>query len=328
MKILVVDDDPVIREILAEILSAYGFSSCRFAASGKEALEIVQEEFSPFDCFLLDIQMPEMTGIQLTAKLRKKTDYQITPIVMITAINDRNYVDNAFSAGATDYINKPFDIGELQARLKLIESLVNERRNKVSLSTRNFQKSNRKVKRADLKSPLHISDIDGAIDYLAMENYLLQMSRMSLFGSCVFGVAIQDGSRIFSDLNEIEFQFIIADVMEAISDCLKPHKFMITHVGCGTFACVRDSGRSFISKDLLRDIMTRLSEMNLHHNNGSPIIIRVTISEPIQLDLKSPKATVHALISAAANAEAEAEDPGHVPPSSAPFSLASIMGRN
>jgi CheY-like chemotaxis protein len=90
---------------------------------------------SGFDCFILDVQMPGMDGIELCRQIRAIEVYKDTPIIMNTAVADRDYIDAAFAAGATDYLTKPVDEVEVKARLGVIEQLVTERlRSQIALS--------------------------------------------------------------------------------------------------------------------------------------------------------------------------------------------------
>jgi len=93
MKILVVDDDEVIRHILVETLAISGFPDVTVAESGKEALEIVASTKTPFNCLLLDIQMPDMDGISLCRALRSTPGYSRAPIIMVTAMTEKRYID-------------------------------------------------------------------------------------------------------------------------------------------------------------------------------------------------------------------------------------------
>lgn len=314
MKILAIDDDAIIRELLYEILTAIGYTSVSFASSGHEALEILEAEEEPFDCLLLDIQMPEMDGITLVSLLRSSVKYARTPILMITAMSDRKYVDNAFAAGATDYINKPFNIGELHARLKLIEDLVIERKQIQDRSTVRWADSNDfPMAAADTTERLHIEDVDSVIDYLSLENYMLQMSRASLFGNCVFGVAIKDSQHLFQGISKYEFNFAITDVAEAISDCLKPYRFFVAHAGGGDFACIRDVGRSFDRHEFEMSVAERLRDMELYYCEGRPMVIHLAASEPIQLDWRSSRSSVNALLESVGNAERYANSPAITP---------------
>ncbi|MBB3995181.1 CheY-like chemotaxis protein [Sulfitobacter undariae] len=307
MKILAVDDDEIIRELLSEILNALGYASVVLAESGQEALDILEATTDPFDCLLFDIQMPGMDGISLVSQLRNTVEYARTPILMITAMADRKYVDSAFAAGATDYITKPFDIQELDSRLKLIDALVTERKQQQDRNPVNWSGADNAIMNpADTSQRLHIVDVDGVIDYLSLENYLLQMSRAALFGNCVFSVAVKDAKHIFRGASQYEFQFAMTDVAEAISDCLKPFKFFVAHAGEGDFACVRDTGRSFDQKEFQTAVAQRLREMDLYYCDGRPMVLHAVVSEPVQLDWRSSRSSVNALLKTLQNAESEA----------------------
>jgi CheY-like chemotaxis protein len=85
-------------------------------------LELIDAVVSGFDCFILDVQMPGMDGIELCGQIRAIEVYKDTPIIMNTAVADRDYIDAAFAAGATDYLTKPVDEVEVKARLGVIEN--------------------------------------------------------------------------------------------------------------------------------------------------------------------------------------------------------------
>ena len=126
MKILAVDDDEIMLELLATATLAAGYDDVTLATSGVEALQILEESITPFDCFLLDIAMPKMNGIQLCKKIREYKIYDKTPIIMITAITETESAEHAFEAGATDYVAKPFDIFELGHRIKIAETHIED----------------------------------------------------------------------------------------------------------------------------------------------------------------------------------------------------------
>jgi EAL domain-containing protein (putative c-di-GMP-specific phosphodiesterase class I)/PleD family two-component response regulator len=115
-RVVVVDDDPGMRLLLRETLSAAGFNVV-VAASGKEAINLCAE-FLP-DLVLLDINMPVMNGIEACAEIRKSDDRQF-PIVMVTSVDDAMSIQRAFQAGASDFILKPVRWPLFQRRLDSI----------------------------------------------------------------------------------------------------------------------------------------------------------------------------------------------------------------
>ena len=113
-KILIVDDDQNICEILEFNLKNEGFEvECVFSA--ESALEIVTNEFS---LILLDVMMAGMSGYKMAEKLRSEGNS--VPIVFLTAKDTENDMLTGFSVGGDDYISKPFSIKEVIARIKAI----------------------------------------------------------------------------------------------------------------------------------------------------------------------------------------------------------------
>jgi CheY-like chemotaxis protein len=117
MKILAVDDDEFILETLSMLVIKAGYAEIETATSAGAALERITSSSESFQCILLDIQMPVMDGIEFCDLLRRLPDYADCPIIMITAMTDKLYIAQAYEAGATDYIIKPFDVNALSARL-------------------------------------------------------------------------------------------------------------------------------------------------------------------------------------------------------------------
>jgi two-component system, OmpR family, response regulator MprA len=115
MRVLIVDDDRSLREALRRTLTLGGFETVS-AGSGEEALAQVAEA-SP-DALVLDVGLPDLDGLEVCRRLREAGNR--VPVLMLTArdaIEDR--IDG-LDAGADDYLVKPFDVGELKARLRAL----------------------------------------------------------------------------------------------------------------------------------------------------------------------------------------------------------------
>ena len=124
MRILAVDDDPIILDLLKFLMVQIGGHRLITVSGAKEALEEVSKPGQPpFDCFLLDIDMPGMNGIELCELLRKHSLYQNCPILMITNMDQRKFVYEAFAAGATDYLTKPIELNEIRTRIDRVSNL-------------------------------------------------------------------------------------------------------------------------------------------------------------------------------------------------------------
>ncbi|MBL7140111.1 MAG: response regulator [Planctomycetes bacterium] len=114
-KILVVDDYPANVKLLERNLQAAGYETVA-ANDGQEALEKVQAE-KP-DLILLDIMMPKIDGFEVCRRLRADEATAVIPIIMVTALKETEDRIRGLEAGADDFISKPFDRGELLARVK------------------------------------------------------------------------------------------------------------------------------------------------------------------------------------------------------------------
>ncbi|MFA7081044.1 MAG: response regulator transcription factor [Bacteroidales bacterium] len=129
-KILIVDDDKNICEILEFNLKNEGFD-IEIAFSAEEALKKLSTQFS---LILLDIMMSGMSGYKMAEKLR--TEGNQTPIIFLTAKDTENDMLTGFSVGCDDYISKPFSIKEVIARIKAVL----KRKNNLSTENREVSK--------------------------------------------------------------------------------------------------------------------------------------------------------------------------------------------
>lgn len=111
-RILLVEDDPSIREVTAIGLAAAGFVVTA-AADGLEALDRFRD--GPFDLVLLDIMLPRLDGYEVCRQIRRTSTI---PVVMLTARADTMDVVVGLEAGADDYVRKPFEVPELIARVR------------------------------------------------------------------------------------------------------------------------------------------------------------------------------------------------------------------
>ncbi|MBF0410922.1 MAG: response regulator [Candidatus Riflebacteria bacterium] len=111
--VLIVDDTPANLKVLCEMLKGRGFK-VRPVPSGKLALQAAEKEIP--DIILLDIMMPEMDGYEVCRKLKENSKLKDVPIIFISALNDTKDIVKALTAGGVDYITKPFQFEEVNAR--------------------------------------------------------------------------------------------------------------------------------------------------------------------------------------------------------------------
>jgi len=124
-RILIVDDLPKNIQVLGKLLSSKS-RAIAYATSGVEALRLVKEQ--DFDLILLDIMMPEMNGYEVCTELKKSTQIAEIPIIFLTAKTEPGEIVKGFECGANDYITKPFNTAELQARVKTQLELIKSRK--------------------------------------------------------------------------------------------------------------------------------------------------------------------------------------------------------
>jgi PAS domain S-box-containing protein len=113
--LLVVDDDPINRDMLSRRLVRSGFT-VDTAASGREALDYVASR--PTELVLLDVQMPEMSGMEVLQEIRRTRPSSVLPVLMVTAKDQSEDIVSALACGADDYITKPVDFPVALARIR------------------------------------------------------------------------------------------------------------------------------------------------------------------------------------------------------------------
>jgi two-component system phosphate regulon response regulator PhoB len=113
--VLLVEDEPAQREVLAYNLEAEGFVVQR-ATNGEEALMLVAE--NPPDLILLDWMMPHVSGLEVCRRLKMRAETRAIPIIMLSARSEEVDKVRGLETGADDYVIKPYSIIELMARLR------------------------------------------------------------------------------------------------------------------------------------------------------------------------------------------------------------------
>jgi CheY-like chemotaxis protein len=263
MKILAVDDDPDFMGVFKTVLEGLGYTDLTTASSGQEALELISGSVSGFDCFILDVQMPGMDGIELCGQIRALDSYKDAPIIMNTAVADRDYIDAAFAAGATDYLTKPVDEVEVKARLGVIEKLVTERlRSQIALSHPGIDVFNGPS--YGFLDGIPLKRVEGAMDLFSMGNYLKTLGLFRALTISAIGIRVMNARSIHDLEGGHVFGEVMIDVATCISDCLKPSNRMIAYAGGGIFVCLMprtEIGEPEVLADRLREYILEFEEV-------------------------------------------------------------------
>jgi diguanylate cyclase (GGDEF)-like protein len=161
-RILLVDDDLVVRAKVSESLAADGFEVI-LAKNGDDGITAYQEHRP--DLILVDAVMPILDGFEFCEQL-KNLGERLTPILMITSLDDNESVDRAFASGATDYITKPINLSILRQRVRNLvrqSQLIKNQLNELQQANQNLQLL------ANLDSLTKLSNRRGFDDYIQRE---------------------------------------------------------------------------------------------------------------------------------------------------------------
>lgn len=308
MKILAIDDDPVILDLLELMIGEADAHELVTAASGAKALSLLSSQTGDsFDCFLVDIQMPEMDGIELCRRLRAKSEYLDTPVVMLTAMSEKRYIDAAFAAGATDYITKPFDATDLKARLFVMQNLIERRTAEADAATPAPGRQGdvgQELSGNELFFPVHLRGVENVIDIVALENYVTQLSRSKLFGSTAFAFAIRRVDELHRRLLPQEFVAMLTQVASMTARGLAPHQVLISYAGNGVFLCITERGWRPDTGQLRDKLNLELAQEVICSESGQRLQPRLVAGEAVRLVWKTDASLMEALSEAHASAEA------------------------
>ncbi len=162
MNILIVDDAREIRMLLETYLEKAGHDNINFAASGEELFAIIDDynlNEGELDLILLDIVLPDGNGVEICRKLKMEPYFKDIPIIMVTGRDDDSTLEEAFAAGAMDYIKKPISRVELLARVSSALKVRKEIKER-NAREKELQETTRKLKEAN-KELEKMASLDG-----------------------------------------------------------------------------------------------------------------------------------------------------------------------
>ncbi|GBE30625.1 MAG TPA: response regulator [Bacteroidetes bacterium] len=125
MRILVVDDVAAMRKTVRKILESGGYTEVVEAISGTEAIGKLKK----VDLIFTDLKMPGMSGLSFIKAVRERSAHREIPIIVITAINSRDYLARALRYGANDYLTKPFSVQQLLDKVDALQEDTSEDKN-------------------------------------------------------------------------------------------------------------------------------------------------------------------------------------------------------
>ncbi|MBF1036584.1 MAG: response regulator transcription factor [Parvimonas sp.] len=189
MRILVVEDDQIIREGISEYLSEFGYDIVQ-AKDGHEALK--NFENYEINLVILDIQIPFLNGLEVLKEIRKKSEL---PVLMLTAFNDEEYKINAFSSLADGYMEKPFSLPVLKVR---IDSLIKRHFG----NHEKFEYNNAEVDFTSYSAKFNGEDVDINAKELEILKYFLENEGQALTRTQII-------DNVWKETDEIPFDRVI-----------------------------------------------------------------------------------------------------------------------
>lgn len=249
MRILAVDDDPLILDLLAESLTVNEFCDLTTATSAEAATQLVNQAKEPFDCFLLDIMLPETDGIELCRQIRARDTYRMTPIIMITASRQANLMEQAFAAGATDFVTKPLDGLELGTRVN-IAGMLNKSMLREAESRHSLAELTRLTK-ISFDERIAMPDVPEVSDFLALENHLLRFSA-GCYAMTLFAIEVEGAKGAYRAVSAPAFRHQMEAAARAIVSQLNMETTRLSYAGRGMFVGV-SHGRARMNLQGLQD---------------------------------------------------------------------------
>ena len=207
IQLLVIDDDPMLWTMLQEMLDEQVFQM-RFASNGREGVAAIDEQ-TP-DLVLLDVLMPVMSGFDCLKMLRADPRTQNLPVIMLTANEDADSIQNAFEYGATDFIPKPIHWPMLAHRLRYVFRTSNDYNRLLDIErqqTRIIQASEQRFRQMADGSPIMIwtTDAQGVLTFA--NRALLEfigVNRLDVLSSTEWRKIFQlNGAELFTGNDEI-----------------------------------------------------------------------------------------------------------------------------
>jgi two-component system chemotaxis response regulator CheY len=116
MRILVVDDQPSLRQLTCSALRAAGFNGLTSASDGEEAWTMLER--SPFDIVITDVEMPRLGGIDLLRRIREDERFSTLPVILLTGQRSASIVEAASNLGANGFIIKPANATTIERHIR------------------------------------------------------------------------------------------------------------------------------------------------------------------------------------------------------------------
>ncbi|PSB42111.1 GGDEF domain-containing response regulator [Chamaesiphon polymorphus] len=298
-RILLVDDDLVVRAQVSESLAQDGFEVI-LAKNGDDGIAAYQEHRP--DLILVDAVMPILDGFEFCEQL-KNLGERLTPILMITSLDDNESVDRAFASGATDYITKPINLSILRQRVRnlirqshLIKNQLNE-----------LQQANQNLKSlVNLDSLTKLSNRRGFDDYIQKEWDRMRRIKAPLS-------LIMCDVDFFKNYNDRYLHpngdLCLIEVAMAMRNTVRRSGDLVARYGGEEFAIVLPNTDALGAVSVAENVRTAIKNLQIVHE-ASSVCPHVTISVGVSTIIPTAENDFQALIHAADRALYQAKSQG------------------
>ena len=220
--VLVIEDDPAVRNLLTTTLETYGYQY-RAAATGTEGIR--EAVSSQPDIFIVDLGLPDMKGIELIQKIRTWTK---NPIIVVSALSEIEDKILALDAGADDYLTKPFSVEELLARIR------------VALRKMNYDKSGEKTNTLFINGGLRIDFVAGCtyvdeeeIHLTPIEYKLLTLLAQNVGKVLTHNYILREVWNTTTENDTRSLRVFMATLRKKIEKDSSSPRYLQTHIGIG-----------------------------------------------------------------------------------------------
>ncbi len=303
MNILIVDDSETSRLLLQTILKASGYEDLICVNSANAALEYVRSHVNQYnepevDLILMDLNMPDINGLQAIELFKADPLFSDIPIIMVTVSDDEENLHKAFEAGAMDYINKPVSRLELQARVRSVLRLKQE------IDSRKVRERELEALTKRLKQLSNQDGLTGVPNRRYLEGAFSSEWRRSLreMRSLAFLMIDIDFFKAYNDTyGHVEGDKCLILVARAIRQCLRRPGDCMARYGGEEFAVLLPNTDVEGALKIASDIHAQVLMLGLHHSS-STVASQVTVSIGVDALRPTPDLAPATLIESADSA--------------------------
>lgn len=285
-RIVIVDDEPEINDLIyRSILEKEGYADVLTLTSIDQLMQALNNSLHPeqagVDLILMDVIMPDKDGIQGIQEVKRFDMFQDIPILMLTAIHDKQLLKQAFEAGAIDYITKPVDPVEFIARvgsaLRLKEEIDRRKawEHELLEMTRGLMASNSRLEQASFQDPITGLLNRKAFDKRIREDWThcyVQKVPMTLML-----IEVQDFRRFNEHKGALQGDRCLQTIAEVLSERIQ-ERVMLSRFGGALFALLYPGYDPISVESLIEGIKADVASLQMPHPEGGLVSVTIGVA--------------------------------------------------